>query len=393
MSGREPAESPTAGPATPDAGCGAPLWSGTVPSRLQSVTARRRPVLAVAVAAAATLMLAACGSSGSSGADSSPSAGASTSASPTDAASPAVSGGSTTDPSTAATGSASPAPAVTDSQLSAVKVTGAQNKAPAITFPTPFGVAKTQSTTLVEGSGPVIAKGQAVTVNYTGVNGRTGKAFDSSVDPQFQHVAPADFTLADGKLIPGFITGLVGQKIGSRVLIAIPPADGYGTTGNAQAGIMGTDTLLFVVDINSLARTTAAGTAVTPPASLPKVTVAGGHPTAIAKGPGTAPKAPVTQVLIRGDGPKVTASQTLKVQALVSVWRTGKTATTTWEQGTPVQLQISGSGVPKAFAGLVGQTVGSRVMVVSTPPTGVQPNADVTATDSLVYVFDILGAS
>ena len=51
------------------------------------------------------------------------------------------------------------------------------------------------------------------------------------------------------QLIPGWDKGLVGQHIGSRVLLVIPPADGYGKTGNPQAGIKGTDTLVFVVDV------------------------------------------------------------------------------------------------------------------------------------------------
>ena len=32
-------------------------------------------------------------------------------------------------------------------------------------------------------------------------------------------------------------------------MLVIPPADGYGKTGNPQAHIKGTDTLVFVVDI------------------------------------------------------------------------------------------------------------------------------------------------
>jgi len=32
-------------------------------------------------------------------------------------------------------------------------------------------------------------------------------------------------------------------------MLIVPPADGYGKTGNAQAGIKGTDTLVFVVDV------------------------------------------------------------------------------------------------------------------------------------------------
>jgi peptidylprolyl isomerase len=32
-------------------------------------------------------------------------------------------------------------------------------------------------------------------------------------------------------------------------MLIVPPADGYGKTGNSQAGIKPTDTLVFVVDI------------------------------------------------------------------------------------------------------------------------------------------------
>jgi peptidylprolyl isomerase len=32
-------------------------------------------------------------------------------------------------------------------------------------------------------------------------------------------------------------------------MLSIPPADGYGSSGQSDAGIKGTDTLVFVVDI------------------------------------------------------------------------------------------------------------------------------------------------
>ena len=32
-------------------------------------------------------------------------------------------------------------------------------------------------------------------------------------------------------------------------MLVIPPKDGYGSAGQSQAGIKGTDTLVFVVDI------------------------------------------------------------------------------------------------------------------------------------------------
>ena len=48
---------------------------------------------------------------------------------------------------------------------------------------------------------------------------------------------------------PGGIKGLVGQKVGSQVLLVIPPADGYGEAGAPNAGIGATDTLVFVIDL------------------------------------------------------------------------------------------------------------------------------------------------
>jgi len=50
-------------------------------------------------------------------------------------------------------------------------------------------------------------------------------------------------------VIPGWDTGLAGQTVGSRVMLVIPPKDGYGKAGASQAGINGTDTLVYVVDI------------------------------------------------------------------------------------------------------------------------------------------------
>ena len=51
------------------------------------------------------------------------------------------------------------------------------------------------------------------------------------------------------QIIPGWDKGLVGVPVGSRVMLVIPPKDGYGSAGASSAGIKGTDTLVFVVDV------------------------------------------------------------------------------------------------------------------------------------------------
>jgi FKBP-type peptidyl-prolyl cis-trans isomerase len=118
---------------------------------------------------------------------------------------------------------------------------------PTLTINTKATPPKTlQVKTLIKGTGAVVKKGAEIAVQYNGYIWRTGKSFQSSwTDGQ------GAFTTAIGvgQTIPGWDTGLVGQTVGSRVLLVIPPADGYGTSGNSQAGITGTDTLAFVVDI------------------------------------------------------------------------------------------------------------------------------------------------
>jgi peptidylprolyl isomerase len=102
-----------------------------------------------------------------------------------------------------------------------------------------------QVKTLITGTGAKVKTGQNLAVQYTGVIWRTGKVFDSS----WSRNQPFTTVIGQGQVIKGWDSGLVGQTVGSRVLLVIPPAQGYGTAGASSAGIKGTDTLVFVVDI------------------------------------------------------------------------------------------------------------------------------------------------
>lgn len=123
----------------------------------------------------------------------------------------------------------------------------AAGKAPTIKVPSHVTPPKKLTvTTLLRGTGPKVANGQTVVVQYVGVNWRTGQTFDSS----WSRTTPYAFTVgAASGTIPGWNAGLAGQNVGSRVMLLLPPAEGYGKSGNPQAGIKGTDTLVFVVDV------------------------------------------------------------------------------------------------------------------------------------------------
>ena len=100
------------------------------------------------------------------------------------------------------------------------------------------------ATTLIKGDGAVVKKGQTLTVDYLGQVYDADAPFDESYSKE-----PAEFPIGTGGVIKGWDERLVGRTVGSRVILEIPPADGYGEEGNESAGIKGTDTLFFVIDI------------------------------------------------------------------------------------------------------------------------------------------------
>ncbi len=98
---------------------------------------------------------------------------------------------------------------------------------------------------LSEGDGPKVKKGDLLVADYLGEIYKSGKVFDNSYDRK----QPAAFPIGAGGVIGGWDESLVGVNAGSRVLMVVPPKDGYGKKGNPDAGIKGTDSLVFVVDV------------------------------------------------------------------------------------------------------------------------------------------------
>src|SRR3954471_5058567 len=97
-------------------------------------------------------------------------------------------------------------------------------------------------TTLKQGTGTTLTPDMTVKVNYLGMVYGAKKPFDESYTKQ-----PASFGL--GSVVKGWTYGLTGVKVGSRVLLQIPPLLGYG--GQEQANIPANSTLYFVVDVLS----------------------------------------------------------------------------------------------------------------------------------------------
>jgi peptidylprolyl isomerase len=100
---------------------------------------------------------------------------------------------------------------------------------------------------LEEGTGAEAKAGDEITVQYVGVNFKTGKEFDSS----WSRSEPFTFVLGEGFVIPGWEEGFEGMKVGGRRELVIPPELGYGSTGSPPA-IPPNETLVFVVDLEAV---------------------------------------------------------------------------------------------------------------------------------------------
>ncbi|HEX5288110.1 MAG TPA: FKBP-type peptidyl-prolyl cis-trans isomerase [Streptosporangiaceae bacterium] len=133
--------------------------------------------------------------------------------------------------------------------LPAVKQAGA-GTAPVITVPKGATPPKALTVkTLIQGTGPVIGSKDTVVAQYVASIWRTGAVFNTTWPSSSSAGLPFSFAMGSNGVIPGFQKGLTGVKVGSRVMITIPPSLGYGSAGQSSVGIKGTDTLVFVVDV------------------------------------------------------------------------------------------------------------------------------------------------
>jgi peptidylprolyl isomerase len=276
----------------------------------------------------------------------------------------------------------------------AVTATGAFGKAPKVTIPKAKPGNSLTVKTVIQGTGAILTKSDVLAASYVVYtwNGTTssekGSTFGNVPSP------------LPSKTLPGLETALIGKKVGSRVLAVIPPAQGFGATGNPQAGVTATTTLVFVVDLVKAYSDPADATGTQVSAgggNLPTVSAKSGTAPALTFPSSSPPSALVTKTLVKGSGPKVTKGDYVVAQYVGYIWRTKKVFSSSWSSGSAISFTIGASPeqvIPGWDKGLVGQTTGSRVMLSIPPAQGYgssgQSQAGIKGTDTLVFVVDIL---
>jgi FKBP-type peptidyl-prolyl cis-trans isomerase len=312
----------------------------------------------------------------------------------------ALAGGASASAATAPAASAMPArasaaPSADSRKL--VTVSGAFGKAPKVKIPAVPGTGPLYIKTAIKGAGAKLTKAQSLIGDFAVYDwsGKHHKLIGSSYSTGLP-------TLFAGQLLPGLEKALIGQKLGSRVLAVLPPAEAFGSGGDPGIGVGPTDTVVFVVDMLASVGNTAG-------ASGKWLSNGGGAlPTVTAGKPGKGPKitipktaAPKTlrvKTLIKGCGAKVKKGEYIVVQYTGVNWRTKKTFDSSWSLRQPFGTEIGVGQVIKGWdKGLVGQTVGSRVLLVIPPADGYgpvgAPSAGIKGTDTIVFAVDILAAA
>jgi FKBP-type peptidyl-prolyl cis-trans isomerase len=296
--------------------------------------------------------------------------------------------------SSKSTASSSSSAASSAGANTAVTATGAFDKTPKVTIPKAKPGSSLTVRTLIQGSGTALTKSDALAANFVLY---FWQGSSSSLKASTYSSSP---TVIGGTMLPGLESALIGKKVGSRILAVIPPAQGYGTSGNSQLGITGSTTLVFVIDVLKSYSDTAGATGAQVSSgggSLPTVSAKPGTAPTLAFPSSTPPSALVTKTLVKGSGPKVAKGDYVIAQYVGYIWRTKKVFGSSWSSGAPFGFVIGASPeqvIPGWDKGLVGQTAGSRVMLSIPPAEGYGKSgasqAGIKGNDTLVFVVDII---
>jgi FKBP-type peptidyl-prolyl cis-trans isomerase len=279
---------------------------------------------------------------------------------------------------------------------SAVSATGSFGKTPNVTIPKAKAGSTLAVKTVIQGTGTTLTKSDAMAANFVLY------FWDGTSSSLKANTFTSNPTMIGGSMLPGLETALIGQKVGSRVLAVIPPAQGYGTSGDSQLGITGTTTLVFVIDVLKAYSATAGATGSQESnggGDLPTVSAKAGSAPTLTFSSSSPPSGLVTKTLVKGSGPKIVKGEYVIAQYVGYIWRTKKTFGSSWSSGTPFGFVVGASPeqvIPGWDKALVGQTVGSRVLLSIPPAEGYgsagQSQAGIKGTDSLVFVIDIVDA-
>ena len=276
--------------------------------------------------------------------------------------------------------------AKTDSsrQIAGVTATGELGKKPTISFKSPMTVSDGSYVVLQKGNGETIEEGDRVCAQGIALNAKDGTEL---MDTWAKNTPDCSLVVNKSSLNSTYYDQIKGAKLNTTI--------GFGVNDQSSSGYSYILAMTLVSKSKDLEKAT--GEEVKDlPANLPKVTRAkDGKPSIDMNGQGSVDKL-VTQTLIKGDGAKLTDSNTAVVK--YTGWLTNGTQfDSSWDKNTTFDADLSASGqiIQGWKDGLIGQTVGSQVLLVIPSDLGYGDDGSgdtIPGGATLVFVIDILAA-
>ncbi|UFU08083.1 FKBP-type peptidyl-prolyl cis-trans isomerase [Ruania halotolerans] len=262
-------------------------------------------------------------------------------------------------------GCTEPDPEPPPAAIDHIQVVGEFGARPQVIFETPLEIAETDTTTVIEGTGPTLADGDLALVSYLAVDATTGEVVGDIYGSQ-----PQTMQVNEASAGPLY-EELAGAAEGSRLLRVE-----LGTAADP-------DPVVIVYDV---LHTRAWGEPVDPPEDAPSVSLDEDGAPSVEIPDGDAPTELRIVTLKRGEGAQVQAEYAVTVRYTAVSWDTGEVVDGTWSEGQgPTTIAFTGL-IEGWQDGLVDATVGSQVMLIVPPE---QAFGD----DTLVYVIDVLAVS
>jgi peptidylprolyl isomerase len=278
-----------------------------------------------------------------------------------------------------------------------VSAVGDLNADPEAEFPTPLIADGVESEIVTVGDGELLGNGDVASLQITIYNAKTGEQLISTGHDS------AGLRVPVTERAPHF--GEIAQcsTVGSRIVTVGTAGDILGAENIAQNQLPLTDndTIVMISDVESRYPGKADGVNQVPPSGLPAVVLAPNGQPGFTFPETDAPTELKVATLKAGSGRAVTEGDLAVMHASGIEWNAEKTFRNSWEDaGVPGTYLVESSetserGLPPGLAeALIGQTVGSQVLVVLPPAVGFAPETKpegVTSGSTLVFVFDILG--
>ncbi|MDR0594310.1 MAG: FKBP-type peptidyl-prolyl cis-trans isomerase [Bifidobacteriaceae bacterium] len=257
---------------------------------------------------------------------------------------------------------------------------------PQLLFTPPLAVSGPTARVVSQGDGAAIASGDSVTFHYAMYAGDTGQlAYSTWADD-----APQTVSAQPTGLSQTFAGALIGNRVGADIIFATIDSSQTTLKENLVTMFMA----ITVIEARQLP-SRAQGMAVSPKPGLPVVKLAAdGSPTITIPSDRVAPHELVVQPLIAGAGAPVESGQTVTVKFTGWLWDGAEFDSTWGDNASMAWRMISGETMPGLLDGLLGQTVGSQVLLIIPPKLafGELEMEGIPPQSTLVYVIDILDA-